>query len=153
MALAGWTIASVTLALTGEMRWRWSEGSPALEAAALAGRDPKLCGLATDDMRYWQSGGWTFLHRDVPIYPVTARDELGLPPMDAATLARISPGFDAILTTPAGEGDMPLGYARVACRVPGAPFTAPADREARRICLYRRRGGCDPGIAAAWRLR
>ena len=152
-ALAGWAAASLALALSGDMRWRWSEGAPALEAAALAGRDPKLCGLATWDMRYWQSGGWTFLGRDVPIYPVTARDELGVPPMDAATLARIAPGFDAILTTPVGEGAMPPGYARVACRAPRAPFTSRGDRQARRICLYRRPGGCDTQVAAAWRLR
>jgi GPI mannosyltransferase 3 len=152
-AFAGWAAASLVLALSGEMRWRWSEGSAALETAALAGRDPKLCGLATYDMRYWQSGGWTYLGRDVPIYPVTARDELGVPPMDPATLARVSPGFDAILTTPAGEGAMPPGYARVACRIPGAPFASRADRAARRICLYRRPGGCDAQVAAAWRLR
>ena len=51
LALAGWAAVSLTLALTGEMRFRWREGSPALSAAALAGRDPKLCGLAAYDMR------------------------------------------------------------------------------------------------------
>ena len=73
--------------------------------------------------------------------------------MDPATLARIAPGFDAILTTPAGASAMPAGYARVACRIPAAPFASRADREGRAICLYRRAGGCDPKIAAAWRLR
>lgn len=152
-ALAAWAAVSLALALSGEMRFRWAEGSPALSAARIAGRDPKLCGIATYDMRYWQSGGWTFLHRDVPIYPVTARDELGVPAMDPATLARIAPGFDAILTTPAGEGAIPAGYTRVACRIPGAPFASLAERRARGICLYRRPGGCDPKAAAAWRLR
>ena len=151
-AIAAWAAASLVLASTGEMRFRWAEGSAALSAAAIAGRDPKLCGLAAYDMRYWQSGGWTFLHRDVPIYPLTARDELGYPPMDAGTLARVAPGFDAILTTRTGESAMPPGYARVSCRVPGgvAPL---AERRGRAICLYRRAGGCVPGIAEAWRLR
>lgn len=151
-AFGGWVAVSLLLAFHGEMRFRWSEGSPALSAAVIAGRDPKLCGLAAYDMRYWQSGGWTFLHRDVPIYPVTARDELGYPAMTPATLASIAPAFDAILTTPAGESAMPRGYARVICRVPGgvAPL---AERRGRAICLYRRPGGCEPQVAAAWRFR
>lgn len=151
-AFSGWALVCLLLAFHGEMRFRWSEGSPALSAAAIAGRDPKLCGLATYDLRYWQSGGWTFLHRDVPIYPVTARDELGYPPMDAATFARITPAFDAVLTTPAGVAAVPRGYAKVTCRVPGgvAPL---AERRGRAVCLYRRAGGCDPRVAEAWRLR
>lgn len=151
-AFGGWALVSLLLAFHGEMRFRWAEGSPALSAAAIAGRDPKLCGLAAYDLRYWQSGGWTFLHRDVPVYPVTARDELGYPPMDAATLSRITPAFDAILTTPAGVGAMPRGYAKVTCRVPGgvAPL---AERRGRAVCLYRRAGGCEPRVAEAWRLR
>ena len=153
VALAGWAAASLAGATTGEMRWRWSDNSPALAATRAAARDPALCGLAAWDMRYWQSGGWTYLHRDVPIYPVTARDELGTPPMDPATLARITPGFNAILTTPAGRAAMPSGYRQTACFVPEVPFADHDARAARAICLYRRAGGCDPGIAAAWRLR
>lgn len=153
LALTGWSIASLSLALAGDMRLQWSNEAPALSAASLAGRDPKLCGFATYGMRYWQTGGHTFLHRDTPIYPLSARDELGIPAIDAATLARIAPGFNAIVTTPQGIPDIPKNYTLVTCRIPPRAFSNAAEQGARAICLYRRPGGCDPLVASAWRLR
>ncbi len=152
-ALAAWAAVSVALALTGEMRLRWSNEAPALSAAILAGQDPKLCGMATYGMRYWQSGGYTFLHRDVPIYPLSAHDEITIPPIDRASLALISSGFDAILTTPIGTPDIPTSYRLVTCRIPPRALSDAAEQAGRAICLYRRSGGCDPVVASAWRLR
>ncbi len=152
-ALAGWAVVSLALALTGEMRLRWSSEAPALSAAIRAGQDPKLCGMATYGMRYWESGGYTFLHRDVPVYPLSASDEITIPPIDRASLALISPGFDAILTTPVGIPDIPKNYRLVTCRIPPRLLSSAAEQAGRAICLYRRAGGCDPAVASAWRLR
>lgn len=152
-ALLGWVGVSVALALTGEMRLRWSNEAPALSAAIRAGQDPKLCGMATYGMRYWQSGGYTFLHRDVPIYPLSASDEITIPPIDRASLAMIAGGFDAILTTPVGVPDIPKGYRLVTCRIPPRLLSNAEEQAGRAICLYRRPGGCDPAVASAWRLR
>lgn len=151
VALSGWAALSLALALSFPLRLQWSSEAPALSAAVAAGRGG-LCGLATWRLRFWQPGGYTYLHRRVPIYPVSARDELGYPPATAATLADLSPSYDALLTTMEGMAEVPPGFRLVTCKAPPATIAAPADRAARAVCLYRRAGGCDPALAEPWRL-
>ncbi len=47
---------------------RWSHARWGLEAMALAGAKPDLCGVALVLLPWWWTGGYTYLHRDVPIY-------------------------------------------------------------------------------------
>lgn len=47
---------------------RWAHARWGLEAMALAGARPELCGVALAMLPWWWTGGYTYLHRDVPIY-------------------------------------------------------------------------------------
>lgn len=152
LAAAGWVALSLGLATTGDRRWRWTDQAPAMAAVRQAGEDPRLCGLATFDTRYWQFAGYVALHRPVPVYALSAADELGFPAADARAIAPASPSFNMIMTTPAGMDAIPPGYTQIGCRIPWAPAPI-AERRARAICLYRRPGGCDPAPARPWLIQ
>ena len=47
---------------------RWSFNRSATEAFLAASRLPDLCGLAARDMRLIDSGGYAYLHREVPLF-------------------------------------------------------------------------------------
>ena len=52
---------------------RWSLNRGPVEAFLAASRLPALCGLAARDMRLIDSGGYAYLHRDVPLSGVGLR--------------------------------------------------------------------------------
>lgn len=58
---------------------RWSFNRPAIEAFLAASRLPDLCGLAVRDMRLIDSGGYVYLHRDVPLFFADSASEITLP--------------------------------------------------------------------------
>lgn len=47
---------------------RWTHARWGLEAMALAGAKPDLCGVGVVLLPWWWTGGYAYLHRDVPIY-------------------------------------------------------------------------------------
>lgn len=49
---------------------RWTHARWGLEAMALAGAKPDLCGVGLVLLPWWWTGGYAYLHRDVPIYPL-----------------------------------------------------------------------------------
>jgi len=150
-ALTLWAVASLVLATTGPMRLRWALEAPALAAARIAGQSA-ACGVATWRMRYWQSGGYSFVHRNVPIYPLSASDELYTPVVDRTGLPALAPGFDTIITTAEGVADIPPGYRRIACRTMPGAIASEAERTAMAICVYRREGRCEPSVTSPWKL-
>jgi GPI mannosyltransferase 3 len=87
-----------------ELRHR---GHDNLAAEAFAARLPALCGLglygSTPGFDWTVYGGYTYLHRPVPMYS----------PKDAADLAATAPGFNALLYTAAPPPE--LGFATLAC--------------------------------------
>jgi GPI mannosyltransferase 3 len=99
---------------------RWGDG-----AFDRLGREPALCGVGIYRAIWWQSGGYTHLHRDVPIIPLES----------AAQLAKDAPAFNALIA-PADSPGLPSGFVRSQCwqgvclyERPGACAAAPADEE------------------------
>ncbi len=139
LALA-WAAGSASLAAGPTMAAQWRAHEPELGLVAAAGRLPNLCGLAFDRLKFWQVGGYAYLHRAVPLYstaPVPADA------IDARDLPHAAAAFDAIVTRADAVGAMPHGYATIACRGAGSE----------RLCLLKRPGGCDPAAAAHWNLQ
>jgi hypothetical protein len=130
--VAGWVAVSLILGFTGRSAPDWRANAGGFELARIAGQDPALCGIAMRDMEYWQSGGYAFLHRDVPLYfPIVRRPDGRI---DFA--AESAPAWNELIALPASP--VPTGYAKVACRP-----TATGG-----LCLYRRPGGCREDQAA-----
>lgn len=135
-----WAAGSASLAAGPTMAGQWRAHDPELGLIAEAGRLPKLCGLAFDRLKFWQVGGYTYLHRAVPLYSTAPVPEDAIDPRD---LPHAAAAFDAIVTRADAVGAMPHGYATVACRGAGSD----------RLCLLQRPGGCDPQAAAHWNLQ
>jgi hypothetical protein len=114
-AALAWAGASLAV---GAGRPEWSRGRSGVEATALAGAGP-ICGLALVGQHWAASGGYTWLHRDVPIYL----------PDDGEALAAAWPGFDVALVSPEYAGLL-RGFRVERCWP--------------EVCLARRAGGCAP---------
>ena len=120
LVLAYWGLTSLrvwTSEASAELRHR---GHDNLVAESFAARLPALCGLGlygnTPGFDWTVYGGYTYLHRPVPIYS----------PRDAVDLAATVPAFDTLLYTAAPPPE--LGFATLAC------FG--------KTCVARRPGGC-----------
>ncbi len=145
-ALASWYNATGP-ALAG----RWSFNRAHVEAFLAAGRQADLCGLGARDMRLIDSGGYAYLHRDVPLLfqqfdPSIVLDGARVPlrfavmrhgaPVDqapGAAFAMAAGRFNYLV----GETDGGLaGFRRVACFQDASRADKPP------LCLFRRDGGC-----------
>lgn len=135
-----WAAGSASLAAGPTMAGQWRAHDPELGLVAEAGRLPKLCGLAFDRLKFWQVGGYTYLHRAVPLYSTAPVSGDAIDPRD---LPHAAAAFDTIITRADAVDAMPRGYARMACRGGSGD----------RLCLLQRPGGCDPQAAAHWNLQ
>jgi hypothetical protein len=120
-----WSAASLALAMTHTYRFEWRKSGASSRLAARAMRDPAVCGLAVPRRQYTQFG-YAFLHRDKPVFLLSAVGQPGLAHPEGP-----SAGFNAILSW--AENPQPSGFPqRIAC----------SGRPGERICLYRRPGSC-----------
>jgi len=136
---------------TGVLGPRWQFERANILAFLAAHREPDLCGLAVRDVWFWETGGYTYLHRDVPLYfadydpgqtlPGTDR-KLSLIEMRQGRPAELIAGDRLSQATTrfshmiAKRGNAEPGYERLAC------FDDVARRGEPEICLFRRPGGC-----------
>ncbi|MBV8763124.1 MAG: hypothetical protein JO257_37910 [Deltaproteobacteria bacterium] len=97
----------------------WRERRGTLVGTLVLGEDPTVCGVALVGVHWSNTGGYAYLHRDIPLLVVKNR----------ATLEQLTPFANAIL----GRPDLPdpLGpYVRGECW--------------NTACLFHRPGGCEP---------
>lgn len=129
VALAAWPATMASLAITEHFRTFLNKDGAILTAYRDIGAQEDLCGLGVVDIVWWRTGGYTNLHRDVPIHALPA-DEF----------AKLAPAFNYAIA-PAGRlSAAPDGFTRQYCR-PNAGFSAATRGE---ICVYRRAGTCTP---------
>lgn len=121
-----WTVLSYNV-WTGEtmagLRLRAHDN---LSASSVVAHGPDFCGLGLygEKGRDWaRSGGYTYLHRPVPIYW----------PEDASELMSLAPAFDTLIYTAAPSPS--LGFEKTQC------FG--------RVCIAHRVGGCEVRPMAA----
>ena len=126
-----WGAGSAMLASSDAFRFGWRHSEPS-RLAALAGQNPKLCGIAAN--RYQNvEYGYAYLHKNVPVYLLTP-DKLPSMAHPGAAVA----AFNAVLANSAFGA--PDGFPTVVeCSGSGIW----------RVCLYTRPGGCTPNAAAA----
>jgi hypothetical protein len=105
----------------------WRHGSVGLAALTDVGKGPALCGLGlSPDVQVTFLGGYTVLHRNVPIYD------------GVKDLARHAAYYSDILTA-RPRSDLPKSYTLVSCRNGGYADWSNATSS---ICHYRRSGTC-----------
>jgi GPI mannosyltransferase 3 len=81
--------------------------------------EPAVCGVGIYRRAWWESGGYTHLHRNIPIIPMES----------AAQLANDAPSFNALIA-PAGSPGLPSGFTQSQCW--------------QGVCLFERPEACVP---------
>ena len=128
---------------TGPLAGRWSFQRGVVHSFLAAHDEPGLCGLQVHAKPYWASGGYTYLHRDVPLMFVPANNEIRLPGVAQPLRGYVeragglvpqhrSPWSHAI----ALAASPPKGLERVVC------FPDDARTDEPELCLFRRPEGC-----------
>ncbi|NIJ15295.1 hypothetical protein [Sphingobium vermicomposti] len=137
--------SSVSLALAEPMLSRWTAFGSGMELARRYGASPRSCGLALHRINFWQTGGYSYLHRDVPTYLTGWSDNDRMSLRDFRNAAG---AFNAVI---APQGAIPngLGFRRSEC----AGSEAGENMADARLCLYVRLGGCEPRAAKNWAVQ
>jgi len=99
---------------------RWQKARGGLRAFSLLSTDQDACGLAMLNVNWWDTGGYTYLHRPIPIF--------FLPSSDDGTA--ISQSFNRLVAPQSNAVPLP-GYQVSSCQDG--------------ICVYRREGPCQAG--------
>lgn len=132
-------------------RFHWLRGD--VEVFLAAHRAPGICGLAVKGLPKFAGGGYTYLHRDIPLYlwdyassytnpgsDVPLRLAVifrgaELPQFPGDAFARSTSRFNYLIAPP--EGGEP-GFSQLSCYANGFNPELPPQ-----ICLFGRRGGCE----------
>lgn len=117
--ISAWTVTSAILAISDHFRPYWQGGRDDMMAFAIVRDAPDLCGFGLVDVPWWRTGGYTYLHRDVPMTIATTADGVQADAFNYALARREAmsdaDGFE--VTTCLGDGD---------------------------LCILRREGSCQP---------
>jgi hypothetical protein len=126
-----WGTVSLMLASNDAFRFEWRKSEPS-RLAALAGRDPRVCGIAGNRHQNVEYG-YAFVHRPIPVYMLAPED-----PPSMAHPGATAGAFNAILAN--SQFGAPDGFPnKVDC----------GGDSIWRVCLYTRPGGCTPNAASA----
>ncbi|MGH9581007.1 MAG: hypothetical protein ACRD2R_08435, partial [Terriglobales bacterium] len=117
LLLFAWTLTSALLAVRAAPLWEKYGGN--LRAFSELSHTDSLCGVALANLTWSEAPGYTYLHRDVPIFLIER-------PQDVETRAS---QFNFVLT-PRDKPLWPQGFDALWCW--------------RGACLLRRPGGCQP---------
>ena len=128
---------------TGPLDARWSFQRGMVHAFLTAHREPGMCGLQVRDMPPWQSGGYTYLNRDVPLMfdPYVPEVRLKGAPFllrytverEGGPVSQVRSPYSHVIAEAAHR---PAGFDPVTCFPDDAQVGEPE------LCLFHRRAGC-----------
>lgn len=141
----GWMVASIGVAADAKMRENWPRATDTLAASATMRADPETCGVAVlTDFDIW--GGYSYLHRDVPVAYFDGYDPALRGRSMTQALADGAPGYNRILSPRADAASIPAGYVEQTC-------PAALGSDAAKVCVYARPGGCHADAASPFLLQ
>ena len=123
-----WVAGSAALGFTGAFRLQWFKARPLIEASFALAKEPGLCGVLFYDNRWFDTGGHTYLHRDVPLYAL----DHGAAPKN---LIASDASFNAVVLARSSVPDFAGRFRVQKC------FASPGSEDA---CIMRRPGSCTP---------
>ena len=139
-----WFGASAALASAGKLATPWRAFFAGSEAALALRDQPGLCGVGIVSLNVWDTGGYTYLRRPLPIYASAPPfGKIAQPP-----LAQITPAFNGIIVPETAVGRLPAGYRLVGCSSAHTGIDPQALRRPVRVCAFLRPGGCDAAAGA-----
>jgi hypothetical protein len=127
-----WLGTSLALAVQPRYQALWARGQTVLEATVIARNEHAICGLGFSGIPWDFTGGYTYLHRNIPQFFVN-QDDKDWSQFDVALIA----GRDS--ASPPDQG-----FSLEACvDSPLSPAVNMFNEYwPRSVCVYRRAGGC-----------
>ncbi len=126
----GWVAAAITCSAMPAQRQAWARQVSGNRAFAAIGYDTRTCGVAMWELWWTTAGGYTYLHRRVPLYLPEAASN----PHQA--LWRHQAAFNVVLAPAHPTSPLPPTFRRGAC------FAAQSAKPDQSICIWSRAGPC-----------
>jgi len=101
LGLIFFSLSSISLAFMCSKWYRTNGGIAAMDRLS---QDSALCGVGIYQFPWWHSGGFSHLHRNVPMLPIS----------DAAELLRDAPSYNALIA-PLSNSSIPPGFKTTEC--------------------------------------
>lgn len=133
LAAGVWLCASLTTGALGATGNIWSIHRAELRLFKAIHRDPAACGVAIYQHHWSETGGYSYLHRRIPIYVLDKA-------YAAQKLPSSTPSFNWLLA-PASNPHRLGQFTRTKCAGKESPLS-------QRLCIYHRAGACEPKAAA-----
>jgi phosphatidylinositol glycan class B len=124
-AAGAWVAVSATLAFAPSFRSQWFRSRDLIKAEFLLAKQPSLCGILLYDYDWWQTGGYAYLHRNVPIYELRQGGTV-----DAS---KVASAFNAVVLKRSLAANFPGWSTLQTCMGSG---------EADDVCVLMRDGNC-----------
>jgi hypothetical protein len=126
VAAVTWITISAALAFAPPFRAEWFRSQKLIEAQQLLAKQKTLCGvLLSDDIGWHRTGGYSHLHRDVPVYAAQPGS------FDAAKVKR---AFNGVILRRSSRTSLPHEFKIVQCIGAG---------RAKDVCVMMREGACE----------
>jgi phosphatidylinositol glycan class B len=120
-----WIATSASLAFAPGFSDEWYDARDVIDAELTLAHDPDLCGVLFYNHDWASTGGYTYLHRDVPLYALED---------DKETAQQSTAAFNAIVLTHEFLDDFTPQYALQDC----------SGQEDDDVCIMKREGTCTP---------
>jgi hypothetical protein len=144
-----WGSASAAIALSDPLRGRWLGFRPNFESAAALRSLPNLCGVGLLEVQFWESGGYSYIHRQVPLYLVQQPQV----PLTKRSLVEVDPAFNAIIAPEDRQGELSSRFRKHSCsRADGKGRGSGLANGLHRVCAFVRKGSCNPAAAPDLRV-
>jgi phosphatidylinositol glycan class B len=116
---------SIYLAFAPNFKFQWFKSRELIEAEFLLAKQPRLCGILFYDYEWWKTGGYAYLHRNVPLYQ--------LPERSAINALKVADAFNAVLVKRSSVADFSKKFFLLRCLGSGT---------AGDVCVMMREGNC-----------
>ncbi len=126
-----WVASSAVLGFASPFSHNWYTARQLIKASLAVANKPDLCGVLFYDNRWFQSGGYAYLHRDVPYYTFDHRD---VPALNVTASA----SFNAVVLKRSSMADFAPRFQAGPC------FAAPGSED---VCVMQRAGPCRRELA------
>jgi hypothetical protein len=102
VAAGTWIAVSTALAFAPRFQFQWFRSRDLIEAEFLLAKQPNLCGILLYDYGWAETGGYAYLHRDVPFYELRDRSR--------TNVSRVVSAFNAVVLRRSSAADFPKEF-------------------------------------------
>jgi hypothetical protein len=129
-----WVATSLSLAIAPGFRDNWYGSRELISFEFTMYRDPSLCGVLLYDVPWYRTGGYAYLHRNIPIYSGLETEKVS----HISQVKNFTSAYNYIIAEPSAICEFGPQFDVLACA---------SRRNNVPMCLLRRPGSCAPDPA------